>query len=416
MRARTAILLSLGVLFVAATPLFPSALDLTLGFNSRANSMAHAGTASAEGAYAIGVNPAGLARINKLQIEATFNPMFVQRTAPANGPMTSIEGSSGMSPLFYIGGAYRISDLITVGLNVFTPAGGGALYEDINYGVPGLAGKDFGGSLFFVEGGPAVAFNLPANLSLGIAYRIDYVKQTFSMYDMSKADQGVFPYQELDVSGNGRQGFRIGLQWDPIERLHIGVSYRNQVEIDTEGTTTLTGAGPAPMELDTEAVGRSADKIIAGITYDIIPGKWLAAVDYMQVKYSNYDKILIKIDMMGQTVETPMYQKYEDSNAVGVGTEYFINPKMPIRAGVHYSASFFNKDYHTPAAGFCPGPTLTLGLGTGYQLTDTITLNVAYNMVKNSGTIEQSDQGLHNVAGDYELDANYFSLQFMYKL
>ncbi|MBN1999551.1 outer membrane protein transport protein [candidate division KSB1 bacterium] len=432
MKKRTAVLLTLGVILAFVSPLFPSALDLTVAYNARANAMASAGMAVAEGAMSIGLNPAGLGRINKFQFEATLNNMLVARTAPAQRDGKGIESDSYL-PLFYIGGTYRINDLITVGLNVYTPGGGGAIYDDINFHHPLLAPKEMGGQLVFIEGGPAVALNLPANLTLGIAYRIDYVKQTFNMYLPFASDYlpSGYTYNKLDISGVGYQGIRVGLQWDPTEKLHFGVSFRNKIEVDLDGTTeawgdflTPTGATAYQMAtkdpMDTKMKMKSCDKLIAGVTYDIIKDKWMASLDVMQTFYSQYDSIIITNE--GETAmgplktETPLRYVYDNCTGVAVGTEYWMKPNLPVRAGVHYSTAFYNEKYFSPISGIAPAPVLTIGLGTGYRLSECAVVDVSYNFVTSKGTIEASPPYPDAWPGDYELSANYIAVNFIYKL
>jgi long-chain fatty acid transport protein len=398
------LIIGLGSIHVLA-----SGLDLATVLNARSNAMASAGIAGIRGGVATIANPAGLANTESVQFEATLNNMFINQAGPAQGPLTHSE-TMIYGPLFLIGGSYRLNDKIVLGVGAYTPAGGGAVYEDVNFNIPTLQKREFGGSIVFSEISAAISYQVNDKLALGAGYRLNYAMQSMSMYDFSQMAQGLITYNEIDLSGGSSNGYRLALEFKATPRLTLAAVYRSAVELNLSGTTTISDSDTELMELDTESTAKYCDRIDVGATFEWIEDKFLVALDYSRNFYSQYENVTLSTKMGTQSV--PMM--FSDCDMVKAGAEYWVTSRIPFRAGLFYGSKFQNVDYHTAISAGAPGAAYLLGMGTGYCLSDMLCVNFAFNYMINTGSVPSDVNSHYAVPGDYESTIMHYVIDFSY--
>ncbi len=403
------ITLVVSIIVLSTINALASGLDLATVLNARSNAMASAGLAGIRGGAATIANPAGLANTEKFQLEATLNNMFIHLKGPAQGPLTRSE-TSIYGPLFLVGGAYRLNDKITLGISAYTPAGGGGVYEDINFNVPNLQKREFGGTIGFTEISTAFAFQLNAKLSLGVGYRWNYAVQTMKMYDFSQMAQGLITYNEINLSGSSASGYRVALEYKATSRLTLATVYRNAVELDLSGTTTIYNGNTELMELDTETTAKYCDRFDFGATFEWIEGKFLISLDYSRNFYGQYEKAILSTKMGSQSM--PMM--FSNCDMIKAGAEYWATSNIPLRAGLYYASQFQNVDYHGAISAGAPGDSYLLGLGAGYCLSDMLCVNVAFNYLINTGSVPIHVNSPYAVPGEYESTLVHYVVDFSY--
>jgi long-subunit fatty acid transport protein len=403
--------------------------ELPVNGDGKLNSMAMAGSAVVSGGSAVAVNPAGLANTKEISANLAGNLMLLSLQAPANGPMTE-SSSFSVAPLFYLGAGFRLHEMIVVGLNAYLPAGSGATYENIDYSdfnIPGFTGmepKDWSGTLMIMEMGPAIAFNFPYDIKLGAGYRINYFSQSFDGYSAESLTGTVMVVDnDMGLDGWGYTGFRVGIQWDPIEVFHVGVAYRSEVEADLEGSNNMaatTPLGELELDFDVSTTETYADKLSFGLGYDPIPKKLTLVFDYeldmyepRNEQYTVVAKSAELQQLIGQEEMTKEVEEHPDNrHTFRLGAEYWVLEPLAIRAGVAYQTQAKKVDYHNPNSGGAPAGYILGAIGGGYQVIDTLRIDLAYNFVYSGGDVPQN---LDNptgfaVPGDYMAMANHISL------
>jgi len=383
-------------LFIFIGNLYSQALDIPFIFGAKHNAMAGAGSAHVKGGTSIAMNPAGLAEIKDFEAEITVTNMYMELKAPVNGPGTR-STTKAYYPLMFFGMGKRLNDLLTAGFLVYTPSGGGAVFHGINVGDPYLPRNDFNGKLAFVEFGPCLAVNLPWGFKLGFVYRFNYIEQWASMYDVSMLALKTYNYSHL--RGYGMQGVRAGIQWHPIDQLHIGASFRTRVVMDIKGDSRVTiaqdnvtsalipglpvtGLAGLRMTLPTASTARYAEMMTAGITYEYLKDTVFLSFDYSRAWYSCYKSI---------TVQKPFPMmipvKAKDTDIFRFGAELWINKNVPLRFGIGHDSGCANEKYHNYRTNGAPAPAYYFGIGTGYRFEKDLEINIAFNYMVNTGRV-----------------------------
>jgi long-subunit fatty acid transport protein len=317
--------------------------------------------------------------------------------------------------------------MIVVGLNAYLPAGAGASYENVDYsgfGFPGLEAKNWDGAMLVMEMGPAIAFNFPYDVKLGAGYRINYFSQSFAGYSAESLAGFVIPVEnDMSLDGWGYTGFRVGIQWDPIEVLHLGVAYRSAVEADMEGTNRMAATTPLgllELDLNVSTTATYADKLSFGIGYDPIPDKLTLVFDYeldlYEPRNDQYTVVATSAELqplLGQEEMTKDVEEHPDNrHTFRLGAEYWVLEPFALRAGIAYQTKAKQVDYHNPSSGGAPAGFIVAGLGGGYQVIDTLRIDIAYNFVYSGNDVPQN---LDNptgfaVPGEYEAIVNHVTL------
>lgn len=389
------------------------AYDFISIWDSKTNAFLGGGIANIADSGSLFINPAGLANINKLEVSYTSSMIITDAQAPANGANT-VSKDSTVAPLGATGFAYRLNDRISTGFGFFTPAVGGATYKNINFGVPGLEARDMGGTVYFIEFGPSIAFSILKNLRAGLTYRINYSRQTGKLYDVS--DLTNVSYNELKLSGFGFTGIRLGLQYDPIEQIHLGLTYSNRVNIKTTGQVVSTSvATNVATTLNLDSYSEYADKIIAGLVYDVIKEKLFLGFDFEYDLYSNYTDSSVTYTDLALTTSTPELKK-NNVNLKFYG-QYNVNEKVPVRLAFSSSLGASNKAYHNSLSTGAPGPSYVFGLGSGYKINEKWDVSGAFSFAINRGSISATEAITpYATAGDYKGDSYYLSVGFNYNI
>ena len=416
---------------------FPQGFDIPVNTAARHNAMANSGSAVVTGGTAIAMNPAGLAGIKKMEVEATFNSIALMMEAPANGNDTS-ESLTAYSAIGLFGAGYRLNEMITVGFLLYAPSGGGAEQKDVHLGLGGtgptsisVAPQDIGGYLIFLEFGPCIAINLPGNIKIGFVYRINYVEnwaKTLQAQAFSPVGPFLSTYNELHTSGYGFTGYRIGIQWDPLDTLHFGASYRSFVKMKMEGENealVVNNINPlgspavgSTIDSDVSQYQRYADGFVVGATYEIMPDQLSVHFDYGMNFWSRYQSLITKSTSGGTTTTTTVPFKTYDVHCFRLGAEFWALDWIAVRLGFSYSTQAANARYQTPLSSGSPGPAITYAAGIGFNFGENWALDLSFNYMTNEGSVDASDQGLYagTTRGDYVNNAVYIGIGGRYRM
>jgi len=409
---------------ITITSAYSNSYDIPMNLSARANGMGGAGMASCDGGVSLVINPAGIANTKKFQFEGTYTNMYIYLQAPANGPGTK-STTNEYSAMGHFGAAYRINDILTAGLVLYSPSAGGMKFKRVNFGDFTVPRNDFTGRLVFIEFGPGFALNLPYGIKIGAVYRMHYVEQWSNVYDLNVPVVNN-TYNNVHLSGLGFTGFKVGIQYNPIKPLHIGLMYRNRVKINTKGVIKINPVGsPVRLGIAAKSAGRYNDKISAGITYEIINSKLFLSFDYGLDFYSNYLTTTVRTIFSKNVVPV----KTKDVHSFRLGIEIFATEKLPIRFGAIYSTPHGNETYHNVLSSGAPGANYTGSFGTGYKITENMEINFSYSYMINKGSV-----GVENIVptlvstgeyrvvkefstpGNYQASGSFISIELRYSI
>jgi len=359
-------------------------------------------------------NPAGLMGTKGLSLMANLTLVTgaIQSSPSSLNPNEESESLLAVAPL--IGVSYDVNDVVAFGLAFYPVASAGAEYLYTDPG-SGVATRNFT-SVRFLEFSPGVAFKIPGtNLSIGAGYRMSIVQLGRYLGPEDKTEGA--PTFDVSMSGKNFAGFRVGLQWQPIPELQLGLVFRSLTR------TTLTddkGVVLAPStNIDTEF--SLPAKAGFGVRANLDP---IAIV--LDVEYGFFSQNVSNEFVADPALILPIQNISRWKNAVTVraGVEYGVDDQWFFRGGFLYDGQVSQQDFPS-AFGTPPTSTSTITAGFGYKCTDNWKINfaVAHRFGSTKvvrGTTDDEGNALPgcipcSASGDYSLSMTAFYLDFMWQ-
>lgn len=375
--------------------------DTPILYTARHQAMGGTAIASVDDASAGFHNPAGLQGVRGLGLIGDFS-LILGKIEASPTPSDNLESETVVAPFFLLGAAYRLRDWLTLGLAGFPVASGGAEYRYPVGRVNPVTWVDSTNIVFF-EVTPMLSLNvprdrwLPGKLAFGAGYRVNYV--TFSR---ERGEPDELQYLDLNMQGASFTGFRLGLQYQPIDELKLGVVYRNQVVVTTRADSAkVLTADASDAELDFTLPA----KLGFGVRTDL--GRLGLATDVEYAFQSQNQRRPLSGTLMGSHAEVPNVFDWHDGVTLRLGAEYRVGPRelVPLRVGYIFDSRVANPAYPS-AFGTPPASTRTFTAGAGF-VQDTWQVNLAVSRRFGSTQIPSGELGegcsFCSYAGDYSL-------------
>lgn len=377
--------------------------DTPMLYSARHMGMGGTAVAYVDDPSAMFHNPAGLAGTEKLTLMGDFSLLVGDITANPQSPSDdSITSGTTVAPFFLIGASGRITSWLTAGLAIYPVASAGAEYT---YGMnaAGDVGTD-STTLVFFEISPGLAFEIPnTGLSIGAGYRM-----TYASLDRSR-DTGLAT--ELELSGLSFAGFRLGAQYNLMDYVKFGLSYRHKTVTEVDGPGFVVAPGDATYT--TEFILPS--RFSFGARSDFGPVG--IALDAEYALQSQNGRGQISTEMAGIDIDT--INDWENAWTVRIGAEYrLMDGKLPIRLGYVWDQQTSNRAYPT-AFGTPPDATHIFTAGAGYNA-GPWQANIAYAYRTGSTTITPDDIAGRDTClacgnpGEYSIGLHGIYLDFSY--
>ncbi len=244
---------------------------------------------------------------------------------------------------FYIYGAGKITDKLSIGLGVYTPFGSSAKWDDDwagRYLIQNI-------SLTAIYFQPTIGYKFNDIVSIGAGFVYAYGK-----VELKKA----VPYNEgsyAELKGStGNIGYNVGVMVRPTKKLSIGIDYRSQIIMKMEGgdatfnvpaslSTTIPGENKFDAELPMPA------NLDVGISY-AFNEKFTLAVEMNYVMWSVYEDLTFTFEQQNDLLGSVNPRKYKNTFISRIGGQYSLNEMFAFRAGLYYDPSPTDDDYFNP--------------------------------------------------------------------
>jgi long-subunit fatty acid transport protein len=261
------------------------------------------------------------------------------------------------------------------------------------------------------------------NLSLGLAWRVNYMVQTVFTPVPGNPPVGALldpsgnPITaDIDVRGFNFAGLQAGVFYKPMSNLGLGFTYRNKVV--AEGTGTTTTKNPVTGEtlvVDTRARFPSPHTFRAGVALSILEDKLLLAADFKYLMYAEAWKqteTTTTLNGVTSTTVTPTYWK--DAYNIQLGAEYAAGDTFRPRIGYIMATSATNPAYVQQLMA-PPGVSHLVSGGLGIKIVDGLNVDLAAAYVVLQSRVETATQ--YNAgAGIYGSHSGEFSLSLTYHM
>jgi long-chain fatty acid transport protein len=392
----------LALAWLANSAVAPANPDPPAAYDARSVGMGSTGVAYVHNGASLYYNPAALQGVDKGAVTLDFSPLAPRVSAPLGGSNVQVESQRKIFPMFLVGGAYRVSRELTLGLAVFPTMGFAAKYTS----APILGGAALNAQLAAIEIAPGVSYALTDDIAIGATYRVTYMS-----YGMESpvTPPTPTPAAKVDLSGWGFLGVQLGVFARATKTTRLGLTYRNKVPVNMSGTTDMTGV---PQSLHTEMQFASPHIFKFGIAQSVLQDRLLFAVDFKLSLYKNSGKdLVVKTDMPGAGTSSTT-QTLDWKNVVGVyaGGEYRFAPQGPaLRVGYSLSQSATPDNY---AQAVLPPPGLQQAIhgGAGMSFAN---VDVDFGGYYMFGGKHVQPAGLP--LGDYSLNAILVALSGNYR-
>ena len=373
--------------------------DTPILYSARHQAMGGTAIAGVDDPSAAFHNPAGLQGVEGFAALGDFSLILGKVKATPSTGSGNIESNTVVAPFFLLGAGYRVHEWLTLGVGAFPVASGGAEYE---YDIGSTPSIDTTEIVFF-EATPLLSLNvprdawLPGKLAFGAGYRMSLV-----MFDRQQGAVDDPQILDLALRGFDWTGFRVGVQYSPIEALKLGVVFRNKVTVTAKAdSATVLAQDATDGELDFTLPA----KLGFGARYD---WKRFGVASDVEWAFQNQNKRSPLVGTIDDTrTEVPNVFDWQNGVTWRSGLEYRVGsgPVFPLRVGYIYDSPVTNRAYPS-AFGTPPSATHTLTAGVGY-VRDHWQVNLAATRRFGSTSIAEEDLGTGcafcSFEGDYKI-------------
>lgn len=328
---------------------------------------------------AIFYNPAGLSDVQGLQISlgtTVINTSFAFTGPETVDPWHYTRAQDGQFFPSHFYAAYSVNEWLVAGIGVYSPFGMGSTWgTDDNPWVGRELGTNTQLQTLFYN--MVISYRLIENLSLavGVMYAQANVTMDKSVYFTPR---NVYGNSSLQADGGG-YGFNLGIQFQPLQGVRLGINYRSNVLLDfKDGTATFRFPSTNDAVIDQEIAGyfpattgaSSSIKLPyvfgVGLSY-VFTENLRAEADYVLTAWNSYDKLTIDFDqpVAGET-QSEVKRNYEDSYSLRFGLEYQVQPDLEVRAGYAWDRHAVPEAYVEPS--LPEGDRHIYSAGIGYRL------------------------------------------------
>ncbi len=358
---------------------------------------------------AVHYNPAGMTLLSGTRMQATGTWVAVN---------LDYEGDSGQSengrlkgqiiPAGFI--THQINDSLWAGLGLTVPYGMGTEYGE------GWEGKSRGteSMILTFDINPNLAWKVNEKLSVGGGISLQYAKAELGM--------GMGPMQANVKGDSWAWGWNVGLMFQPVETVRLGLAYRSNISHNADGHTTLNNV-PVKTDNDLVLTNIRSDMEVRIKTPDTITfsATW-EATDALRLsgtarwsKWSNFHSLDVQnLDLAGpQFSSTVVENNWDDTWFFSVGADYKLNGQWTIRGGVAYDQGPVENQYRM--AVIPDTDRVWFSGGASYKYTDNLTFDFGATYIKGVGDTDLYDKVGGKKIGEFKsLDSYIFSAQMQY--
>ncbi|MGC9385615.1 MAG: OmpP1/FadL family transporter [Hydrogenovibrio sp.] len=270
------------------------------------------------------------------------------------------------------------------------------------------------------------AHSVNDQLQLGLGFNAQYVDVILEQ-KINQAALGDTDANAKVTGSNWTFGYNLGLMYQPVETVNIGLSYRSEMNHNVDGqvrynnvnsTVPVTSLGPMNQVLFD--AGASADVTLPAsaslaVDYQVHPSVQLLA-STTWTGWSAYDQLVVKFDNYSPDSES--HQDFKDSWRYAVGAIWQATDRFKLRTGLAYDQSPVpNKESRSPRTPDSDRKWVSVGLG--YAVTQNAQIDLAYShLFADRSQVDytsKSSLGDTQLKGYYDSSVNIVSAQFVWR-
>ena len=336
---------------------------------ARASGQAEAFAAQADDPSAIWHNPAGTTQLRGFNFQAGGTFVFPSWSFdPANGGPGQSMNMPTLIPTVYV-----VSDLGTerfrIGLGIGNSFG---LNEEWKNSGP-LVNIVTQAHLYVYNVSPSVAFKFNDNFSVGLNFNIYWGDLELTRQVPLGSESGTFHFRGEDAAF----GVTPAVMWKINDRNTIGAVYRSPFDFGFSGDARLKANGMAEMGPSHSHVYLRMPQM-ATLAYAFRPVQpWKIEAD---VVWTDWDVVKnTTVTSTNSNFRQVIPNNWMSGFSYRLGTQIDLTSKLALRLGYAYGQNSVPESTFSPLV---PDSNYHLGsVGIGYQLTDNITIDAAYQYI-----------------------------------
>lgn len=349
---------------------------------------------------AVHYNPAGMTLLSGTRMQATGTWVAVN---------LDYEGDSGQSengrlkgqiiPAGFI--THQINDSLWAGLGLTVPYGMGTEYGE------GWEGKSRGteSMILTFDINPNLAWKVNEKLSVGGGISLQYAKAELGM--------GMGPMQANVKGDSWAWGWNVGLMFQPVETVRLGLAYRSHIAHNAEGHTDVKGR--LNLTSDMKVRIKTPDTVTLSATWEATDALRLSGTARWS-KWSNFRTLDVQnLDFpppLGAYANVPVENNWDDTWFFSVGADYKLNGQWTVRGGVAYDQGPVENQYRM--AVIPDTDRVWFSGGASYKYTDNLTFDFGATYIKGVGDTDLYDKVGGKIGEFKSLDSYIFSAQMQY--
>ncbi len=362
---------------------------------------------------AVHYNPAGMTLLSGTRMQATGTWVAVN---------LDYEGDSGQSengrlkgqiiPAGFI--THQINDSLWAGLGLTVPYGMGTEFGE------GWEGRERGteSMILTFDINPNLAWKVNEKLSVGGGVSLQYAKAELGSGRIVSKNG-----HTINVKGDSwAWGWNVGVMFQPVETVRLGLAYRSNISHNADGHTTLNnvpvktdnGLVLTNIRSDMEVRIKTPDTITFSATWEATDALRLSGTARWS-KWSNFHSLDVQnLDLAGtQFSSTVVENNWDDTWFFSVGADYKLNGQWTIRGGVAYDQGPVENQYRM--AVIPDTDRVWFSGGASYKYTDNLTFDFGATYIKGVGDTDLYDKVGGKKIGEFKsLDSYIFSAQMQY--
>jgi long-chain fatty acid transport protein len=382
--------------------------------------------AMAMDASTAGMNPAGMTRLDRSQMLAAVQGMYID--AQFDTDLSGFGGgdggnAGGFMPSGSLHYVHRTTDNLRLGITVGSYLGLGVDYGD------DWAGRYYATDVELLTYGvnPGAGYRVNNWLSVGAGFSVLYA----TLDQKAAINNGAVPGQagladgklELDADDMG-YGFNLGILVSPGDSTRFGLTYRSEVDLEFEDTASLKNIGPVLQGL-LNASGLTGSKVDIDMTvpqalmlsaYHQLTDRWAVMGNIGWQDWSEFGKQDLTLRSTTSTTFTQDLG-YDDTWHFALGAQYRFAEQWLWSVGAAYDTSPMDvADKRTPDLPL--DRQIRIGTGIQYDWNEDVTVGVAYEYLDlGEAEIDQSGGPLQGpLKGEYDPNAiHFFAFNLIWK-
>lgn len=358
---------------------------------------------------AVHYNPAGMTLLSGTRMQATGTWVAVNLDYEDDSGQSENGRLKGqIIPAGFI--THQINDSLWAGLGLTVPYGMGTEYGE------GWEGKSRGteSMILTFDINPNLAWKVNEKLSVGGGISLQYAKAELGM--------GMGPMQANVKGDSWAWGWNVGVMFQPVETVRLGLAYRSNISHNADGHTTLNnvpvktdnGLVLTNIRSDMEVRIKTPDTITFSATWEATDALRLSGTARWS-KWSNFHSLDVQnLDLAGtQFSSTVVENNWDDTWFFSVGADYKLNGQWTIRGGVAYDQGPVENQYRM--AVIPDTDRVWFSGGASYKYTDNLTFDFGATYIKGVGDTDLYDKVGGKKIGEFKsLDSYIFSAQMQY--